>query len=37
VDDKKKDERPPSFAAQFATIRPNTDVEAGETLARVIE
>lgn len=37
MDENEKKESPPSFAAQFAAIRPGTDVEAGETLARVIE
>lgn len=30
-------ERPPSFAAMLAQVRPRTDVEAAETLRRVIE
>lgn len=30
-------ERPPSFAAMLAQVRPRTDVEAAETLRKVIE
>ena len=38
VDTQKKDEnRPPSFAAMLAQVRPRTDVEAAETLRKVIE
>ncbi|MGI6878793.1 hypothetical protein [Microbacterium sp. gxy059] len=33
----KKKERPPSFAAMLAQVRPRTDVEAAETLRKVIE
>jgi tellurite resistance protein len=33
----KKDEKPPSFAAMLAQVRPRTDVEAAETLRKVIE
>lgn len=33
----KKNERPPSFAAMLAQVRPRTDVEAAETLRTVIE
>lgn len=33
----KKNERPPSFAAMLAQVRPRTDVEAAETLRKVIE
>lgn len=32
-----KNERPPSFAAMLAQVRPRTDVEAAETLRKVIE
>jgi hypothetical protein len=35
--DEKKKERPPSFAAMLAQVRPRTDVEAAETLRKVIE
>jgi len=37
VAEKEKDERPPSFAAMLAQIRPGTDIEAAETLRKVIE
>lgn len=33
----KTDEKPPSFAAMLAQVRPRTDVEAAETLRKVIE
>lgn len=33
----KKKESPPSFAAMLAQVRPRTDVEAAETLRKVIE
>ena len=36
-DNQKKDEKPPSFAAMLAQVRPRTDVEAAETLRKVIE
>ena len=32
-----KNQRPPSFAAMLAQVRPRTDVEAAETLRKVIE
>lgn len=32
-----KNDRPPSFAAMLAQVRPRTDVEAAETLRKVIE
>lgn len=35
--DKKQDEKPPSFAAMLAQVRPRTDVEAAEMLRKVIE
>lgn len=37
VETEKKDEKPPSFAAMLAQVRPRTDVEAAETLRKVIE
>ena len=37
MDTKKENARPPSFAAMLAQIRPGTDVEAAETLRKVIE
>lgn len=37
VDTNKNDEKPPSFAAMLAQVRPRTDVEAAETLRKVIE
>lgn len=37
VDTKKEKEQPPSFSAMLAQVRPRTDVEAAETLRRVIE
>lgn len=37
MDTEKKDEKPPSFAAMLAQVRPRTDVEAAETLRKVIE
>ena len=33
----KEKEKPPSFAAMLAQVRPRTDVEAAETLRKVIE
>lgn len=35
--DQKKDEKPPSFAAMLAQVRPRTDAELAETLRKVIE
>lgn len=35
--EKNEKEKPPSFAAMLAQVRPRTDVEAAETLRRVIE
>ncbi len=37
MEDKKQDEKPPSFAAMLANIRPRTDVELAEGLSSVIE
>jgi len=37
VAEKKTQEGPPSFAAMLATIRPSTDVELAENLAKLIE
>lgn len=37
VGTEKKDEKPPSFAAMLAQVRPRTDVEAAEMLRKVIE
>ena len=36
MDEKKKDEKPPSFAAMLAQVRPGTDIEAAETLRKVV-
>lgn len=33
----KEKEKPPSFAAMLAQVRPRTDVEAAETLRKIIE
>lgn len=37
VDTQKEKEQPPSFSAMLAQVRPRTDVEAAETLRKVIE
>lgn len=37
VDKKKENEKPPSFAAMLASIRPSTDVELAENLSKLIE
>lgn len=35
--EEKNDEKPPSFAAMLAQVRPGTDIEAAEALRKVIE
>lgn len=36
MEEKKRDEKPPSFAAMLAQVRPGTDIEAAETLRRIV-